>query len=133
MAIVDFGDLSWSKIADSLPNSFRAIISGKKNASSSSVVDNILCSCYKPVTGTESTTLDNVIGGSTGNSMVYVTDSAYTDADTFKTARTGQKICYELATPTELTLTPAQLEMLKGYNYLSGDGTITITAYVKTT
>ena len=45
------------------------------------------------------------------------------------TPTTGAEVAYKLATPTELTLTPAQLTMLKGYNYLSGDGEITITAY----
>lgn len=31
--------------------------------------------------------------------------------------------CYELATPIELTLTPAELELLKGYNYITTNGT----------
>ena len=34
----------------------------------------------------------------------------------------GLQYCYPLATPPELTLTPAQLELLKGYNYITGDG-----------
>ena len=38
------------------------------------------------------------------------------------------QLYYELSTPTELTLTPSQLQMLKGYNSVSGDGVITITA-----
>ena len=33
-------------------------------------------------------------------------------------------MCYELATPIELTLTPANLTLLKGYNYITGDGNI---------
>ena len=38
------------------------------------------------------------------------------------------QICYELATPTELTLTPAQLELLKGNNTITANGaTITLT------
>lgn len=31
-------------------------------------------------------------------------------------------VCYELATPTTLTLTPAELELLKGANTISGNG-----------
>ena len=33
------------------------------------------------------------------------------------------QIVYELATPIELTLTPAELELLKGYNYIITNGT----------
>ena len=36
-------------------------------------------------------------------------------------------IVYELATPTEITLTPAQLSLLQGSNILTGDGTINLT------
>ena len=34
----------------------------------------------------------------------------------------GTQIVYELATPTELTLTPAQLELLKGNNTITANG-----------
>lgn len=51
----------------------------------------------------------------------------YMGADTVEKAQTALnnspvQICYELATPIELTLTPAVLELLKGYNYITGDG-----------
>lgn len=49
--------------------------------------------------------------------------TAYTSGTDMNTAMTGQKICYELATPIELTLTPAELELLKGYNYITTNGT----------
>lgn len=32
------------------------------------------------------------------------------------------QICYKRATPTEITVSPATLELLKGYNYITGDG-----------
>lgn len=43
----------------------------------------------------------------------------------FKTwlASNHLQISYPLATPTELTLTPAELELLKGYNYITTNGT----------
>ena len=34
------------------------------------------------------------------------------------------EICYELATPIPFTVSPEVLEMLKGYNYITGDGII---------
>lgn len=48
----------------------------------------------------------------------------------FKTYVTGKYICYELETPTELTLTPAELELLKGYNYITSNGTTIALAYL---
>ena len=38
------------------------------------------------------------------------------------TPTTGAEVAYKLATPTELTLTPQELELLKGYNYIYTDG-----------
>ena len=40
------------------------------------------------------------------NRLIYVYDNRYTDAVTFKTAITGQKVQYELATPTTEQSTP---------------------------
>ena len=42
-------------------------------------------------------------------------------------------ICYELATPIEVTLTPQQLMMLLGDNVLTSDGTITLDYYCDVT
>lgn len=39
------------------------------------------------------------------------------------------KICYELATPTTIQLTPEQLKLLKGYNYVAADGDISLAYY----
>lgn len=42
----------------------------------------------------------------------------------------GLQICYELATPTTVQLTGEELEMLKGYNYISTDAdSLTVKAY----
>jgi hypothetical protein len=45
-------------------------------------------------------------------------------------ASNNLQVCYELATPLTLTLTPTEVQMLKGYNSVSSeDGDITITTY----
>jgi len=36
------------------------------------------------------------------------------------------QVCYELETPIELQLTPAELQLLQGYNYITADGNITL-------
>ena len=61
------------------------------------------------------------------NSTVYngwvicLPSITYADASAFKTAMTGQKIVYELATPITTTLTPQQISVLLGQNNLFAD------------
>ena len=64
---------------------------------------------------------NNCFGVSTGK-VFRIKDTRYTDATQFKTAMSGVKFCYELATPTEITLTPEEIELLSGYNVLWTDG-----------
>ena len=49
------------------------------------------------------------------------------------TPTTGAQVVYPLTTPTELTLTPAELELLKGYNYISTNGTTIELTYMPDT
>ena len=52
---------------------------------------------------------------------VYVYDTAYSDANTFKTAMDGVKFVYELATPFDIDLTPTQIRALVGENNVFAD------------
>ena len=63
------------------------------------------------------------IGLGTNANKIRVKDSRYTDTTTWLASVGNYKFIYELATPIELTLTPAELELLKGYNYISTNGT----------
>ena len=67
----------------------------------------------------------NRVWSDTSNTSVFVRASYTAEVssvndlyDIFENAQ----IAYELATPTELTLTPAELELLKGYNYITSNG-----------
>lgn len=55
--------------------------------------------------------------------QMYVRSLTTTSLSDFETLIADADICYELATPIELTLTPAELELLKGYNYITTNGT----------
>jgi hypothetical protein len=57
-----------------------------------------------------------VLGG-----RVYFIDDNYTDASQVKTLLTGTQLIYPLATPITLTLTPQEIELLKGNNVLTSD------------
>ena len=103
-------------------------------------LDLLICSCYattdKPGSGR---VLDGMIGtGSAGhlsNTSIIVNDSRYDDPDAFKETVTGQTICYKLANPTEITLTPTEIKTLLGTNNIwsdAGNTSITYPADTKT-
>lgn len=117
--IVDFGDLNWVYSTGSTNYFYSEAITDFKYINDNTA--NYLCSIYKAIKTSERYQEGTLFINSAKQTLVV--DSNYTDVTAFKTARTGQKICYELATPIELTLTPAELELLKGYNYISTNGT----------
>ena len=66
---------------------------------------------------------------SNGAIVVGKTGGPWADTNAFKAtlAQTPLQICYKLATPTTIQLTPQQVELLQGENNLWSDGTITMT------
>ena len=89
-----------------------------KKPTSDVVVVSAISSKYEVVSRTaliNSGAGSNKLGASQpGNIIVTSTESP-----------TGDFV-YELATPTELTLTPSELQLLKGYNYITADGNMEI-------
>lgn len=78
-----------------------------------------ICSCYKY--GGAYNVCQNNQFGYIFNSVPFVKDSRYTDATAFKTAMSGQTMVIELAIPTEITLTPTQVNTLLGNNNIFAD------------
>lgn len=97
--IVNLGTLDWTITSN---NRFSSeTISTLKNVSAWNSAKSV-CAIYKQATVSSSGTNENKIYGIYGQ-KVYVNDTAYTDAATFKTAMDGVYLVYELATPTEET------------------------------
>lgn len=127
-ASVDFGSLGWAKNTLNGVITFYAALSDAKLPSSNSVKANIMSSSY------EADTANNVYTNTTSgrfslntSGYIQVRNSNYSDASTFKTAMTGQTICYELATPQTYQLTPQQINTLLGVNNVwSDDGELNI-------
>ena len=59
-----------------------------------------------------------------------IKDTRYATAADFKTAMNGHKFVYTLATPTDLSTTPTEVELYNGDNVVSGDGDMDMT-YVR--
>lgn len=94
--IDDLGELNYTYYApsDAYPYGFFvANIVGKKNNS-----NNLLCKEYSVISSQPFTHDKNMVTTSTNG--VYIVDSSYTDATSFKTAKSGVKLYFELATPT---------------------------------
>lgn len=129
---VDMGDLVWL-LAPGATHIWSTGINDKKNITSppySNRQTSIICSAY----GADSqiSISENAMNNCKWlciEKKVFIKDTAYSSASDFKTAVTGQKIVYELATPTTVTLTPTQVETLLGTNNIwadSGDIIVTI-------
>jgi hypothetical protein len=115
--MVDLGTLTYAY--DNRHIRFISPVSGMKSVDDWGAIS-VFCSQYKKQSMAPGQTENNTFG-TYGNS-VYIRDTSYTDATAFKTAMSGVQLCYELETPITLTLTPAELELLKGANTISGNG-----------
>ena len=133
MAAIDLGDLEWSAVNGSR---FLAVnqMPGVKINTSVSEQRNAICSQYVWKKGGDLFNQDDpgfsyYIEG--GENRLFVKDLRYATAQAFTAAMDGVTLVYELATPIELTLTPTEVQMLKGYNRVTlsdGYGTIELKA-----
>ena len=122
---VDLGSISWTYFANNIFFSESLTDRNKGN-------NNLLCSNYKTSDVTSwSSVEDMAIVGNTANKNIYIHDSNYTDAPTFTTAMSGVQLVYELATPTEITLTEKEIDtLLHDNNIYSDTGDILSMKYI---
>ena len=130
MAIVDLGTLTWEYLNNY--QCFKATLSGIKPINNN-VVPNAISTMYK------AGSWDGVATDTTKNGMfcflpsynqIRFRNTAYNDAAQFKTAMDGQKLVYELATPTTFSTTPATLNTVLGDNNIFCDTGNTTVEYV---
>lgn len=134
--IVDLGSLTWTRTNNSIIDVgywFHANITGKMTTGET-INSNYRTAPYKSVTTLverEGSAVDKVAVEAGGDVGYRIIDSSYTDATAFKTAMNGVQMCYFLATPQTVQLTPQEVNSLLGQNNISADtGDIDI-VYVK--
>lgn len=123
MASVDLGSLTWSYNSSQTRFYSTDINTLAKATVNNDAVANILSERYKNVAY-------NVLSGSNrpnvtialnSSANISVRDTAYTDTTSFKSAVTGSKLIYELATPQTYQLTPTEVTTLLGQNNIWAD------------
>ena len=122
----NLGDSTWEYNG----TRFKASITGITNKESR---DKGICSNYTVFLGSVSDAPDkSIVFGAGSDIGIYIKDSSYSDASTFKTAMNGVQLVYELATPIEIQLTPTQINTILGKNNLYADsGDINKVVYVR--
>lgn len=92
---------------------------------STSVVANIVCSHYKPISNVNAYNgaIDKGIGLPyyNGGPMLTIVDKDYTDASVFAATLSGVQLAYQLATPIHYPLTPQIIKSLRGVNNIWSD------------
>lgn len=121
-AIVDMGTMVWSLVSGIFTSN--TLFSIKKKGAS-----NLICSAYPTSTVQSwSSVPDKHCVGNIANGAVYVKDTAYPDAATFKAAMSGVQFVYELDTPIEIQLDPVTISTISGQinNVWADAGDVTV-------
>ncbi len=132
-AMVDMGTLPWEYYVESSTKAyFYAGLSDPKGYNGWEV-PSAWCEKYKTQTWNDMSQGEFSIFWARSNG-INVIDNAYTSASTFKTSVNGVKLVYELATPTEIQLTPQEVKTLLGSNNVwSESGTVEVEYRADTT
>lgn len=128
-AMVDLGAKNWYSSTAAGRARFRTSITDIERISSPNVRASLLCSAYKTETANNTYTGKQGISLQQNSADIYIYDpqtESMTTAE-FKSAMSGVQLCYKLATPQTIQLTPQQVELLLGENHIWSDGEMTLT------
>lgn len=128
---VDLGSLSWTYNSDRFYTTGLANVI-KRGASARRLV--MYCPIFLCISdGRSQANVPDMSMYEGDNGNVFIHDSSYTDKDAFKEAMDGIVLCYPLATPQTVQLTPEQITALVGNNTLwsDADGEMTAIYYKK--
>ena len=118
-AIVDLGTLDWRMSGSGNTAFHYANTSALGVATNISTTLNYICSNYSIVAVSSSGTATDM--AFTSANQLRIRDATYASASDFKTAMDGVMLCYEVANPTTIQLTPHQIRSLYGNNTIFAD------------
>jgi len=122
-AMVDLGTLAWNYEA-SIPRFYTSGINSVVKKVDNVSVANCVSSMFKVTSFNDLYIYSKQNGTMSVNDAgtLSIIDNAYSDTESFRTAMSGVQLCYELATPTEIQLTPQEVRTLLGVNNIWSDG-----------
>lgn len=125
--MVDLGTLTWTyhSATSSYSDYFDTVLPNDSILGDSEIAANIISPIYKtiPSKWIAYPDYDNNVQALAKDSRRFITcDKRFNSAADYTNAMAGIILVYELATPTTLTLTPAELELLKGNNTITANG-----------
>lgn len=120
-AMVDLGTLTWGFDSNNAQFYSNGIAGTSINWNNWTDTPPLVCSRYKPIANSQLASSDFCVGYAYNSKQLRVKDSGFTDAASFKSAMSGVQLCYELAAPIEITLTPTQIDTLLGTNNIWSD------------
>ena len=132
--VVDLGSLTYTYDSVSL-RFYTGSVSDVKLLDSISAIPDWKCDIYEPISITQfdsASKPDYSIRGNTANTAIFIRNTDYTDAASFKTAMAGHQLVYELATPITVQLTPTEVRSLLNCNIFADTGDINKLVYFKT-
>lgn len=134
MDTIDLGNLSWARSTSYANPFFFANISDRKTGGEYDYNPRSSAYRFDAINKTAGKFGNNGENGTFAfqgeNTQVFIRNDAYTDATAFKTAMTGQTICYEKATPTTLDTPKADFKLLQDTNNLTTNGTTITLDYI---
>ena len=107
---VDLGTLNWT-VYSADRRIYRAVVANLKTFYASQIA-NIMTPKYKPVSGLANWQNGDIATTSSNPGYIFICDTAYADAASFKTAMSGQMLVYEANTPVPFTAEPFQSPMV---------------------
>ena len=119
---ITISDLFWYSGANGL--FYSAVVSDIKHGDGR--YDHCIAECYRTMNYAHSGSLSNGEMSVDSNGRIQLIDTRYSTTSEFTAAMGDMKLCYELATPTQLSTPPTLLKMLKGTNNLTADGVMQI-------
>lgn len=127
----DLGNLTWTAASDGrFYASIRVGSAEEPFPYNNTQVADAVCSSYPIVARNALTTTDFTLSIHTVVTLAYINvmDSRYANstASEFKTAMSGVQLCYELANPQTIQLTPQEVQLLLGTNNVWSDGMVTV-------
>jgi hypothetical protein len=118
-AYVDVGSIEWTRKTDGAIPYFRHDFT---DSTLTQLNRNFKCSHYQNVPfATIYSSGQDKSAASYTNGILIISDTDYSDAQSFQTGNVGTQLIYELATPATYQLTPVQINALLGVNNIWHD------------